>query len=91
MLRAAAILASILMLVLGALGSWQRRPAAVQWMVLGGVLLVALLFERWRRAPPRDPGPWDATDERFVDPASGKLVTVHVNRRTGERRYDADV
>jgi hypothetical protein len=91
MLRVAAIVASLLMLVSGALGSWQRRPAAVQWMLLGGVLLVALLFERWRRPPPRDPGPWDATDERFVDPASGKVTTVSVNRRTGERRYDADV
>ena len=91
MLRAAAILAALLMLGLGALASWQHRPAAAQWMVLGGVLLAALLFERWRRPRPRDPGPWDATDERFIDPASGKPTTVWVNRRTGERRYDADV
>ncbi len=41
--------------------------------------------------PPRDPGPWDAADERFVDPASGKVTTVSPNRRTDERRYDADV
>ena len=41
--------------------------------------------------PPRDLGPWDATDERFVDPASGKVTTVSPNRRTDERRYDADV
>ena len=91
MLRAAAILASLLMLVLGAVGSWQRRPAALQWMVLGGVLLAALLFERWRRPRPRDPDPWEASDERFIDPASGKLTTVWINRRTGERRYDTDV
>ena len=91
MLRAAAILACLLMIVLGAIGSWQRRPAASQWLLLGGVLLVALLFERWRRPPPRDSGPWDATDERFVDPGSGKVTTVRVNRRTGERRYDVDV
>ena len=91
MLRAAAAFASLLMVLLGVIGIGQGRPAAVQWLLLGSVLLLALLFERWRRPRPRDPGPWDATDERFIDPASGKVTTVWVNRRTGARRYDADV
>lgn len=30
------------------------------------------------------------TDERFVDPDSGELVTVWFDQSTGERRYVAD-
>jgi hypothetical protein len=30
-----------------------------------------------------------ATQERFVDPESGRLVTVFFNPATGERRYIA--
>ena len=32
---------------------------------------------------------WVATKERFVDPESGKLVTVFYQPATGERRYVA--
>ncbi len=62
---------------------------------LGGfalVLLVGLLIERWRYKPltAARPGPgWIATDERFVDPETGKLVTVYFHPATGERRYIA--
>ena len=57
------------------------------WAVL---LLVGLLIERWRYKPlaGRPPGPdWQRTDERFVDPETGKLVTVYFHPTTGERRY----
>ena len=30
------------------------------------------------------------TDETFVDPTSGATMRVHVDRRTGERRYVAE-
>jgi hypothetical protein len=56
------------------------------------VLIVGLLIERWRYKPlaERSPGPdWTATDERFVDPETGKLVTVYYHPSTGERRYVA--
>ena len=56
------------------------------------VLLLAALFERWRYKPlaARPPGPdWQMTDERFVDPETGKLVTVYFHPATGERRYIA--
>lgn len=33
---------------------------------------------------------WQATDERFVDPETGKLVTVWFDPATGERRYVHD-
>jgi hypothetical protein len=56
------------------------------------VLIVGLSIERWRYKPlaERSPGPdWTATDERFVDPETGKLVTVYFHPGTGERRYVA--
>jgi len=54
--------------------------------------LFALLVEHWRYKPlkSRHPGPdWLPTDERFVDPESGKLVAVFYKPSTGERRYVA--
>jgi hypothetical protein len=66
--------------------------AAVCLAIWGVLLIVGLLIERWRYKPlsgPR-PGPdWIATDERFIDPESGKLVTVYYQPATGERRYIA--
>jgi len=56
------------------------------------ILLFALLVERWRYKPLKDHRPgrdWLPTDERFVDPESGKLVTVFYKPSTGERRYVA--
>jgi hypothetical protein len=62
-------------------------------LALPGLLLIgAVLFERWRykRLTGSRPGPeWVATEERFVDPESGKLVTVYFRPSTGERRYVA--
>jgi hypothetical protein len=55
-------------------------------------LVVGLMIERWRYKPlaERSPGPdWTATDERFVDPETGKLVTVYYHPPSGERRYVA--
>jgi hypothetical protein len=66
-----------------------RGPAAVTggWAAL---LLIGLVVERWRykRLSPTRPGPeWRKTDERFVDPETGKLVTVYFHPASGERRY----
>ncbi len=64
---------------------WLRVWAAV-------LLVIGLAIERWRYKPlaARPPGPdWQMTDERFVDPETGKLVTVYFQPRTGERRYIA--
>lgn len=66
--------------------------ATLRLAVLGLVLLFALVVERWRYKPVtgRPPSPdWVATSERFVDPESGKLVTVFYQPATGERRYIA--
>jgi hypothetical protein len=67
-------------------------PAATGLAVWALVLIVGLLIERWRYQPlaERSPGPdWTATDERFVDPETGKLVTVYYHPASGERRYVA--
>jgi hypothetical protein len=67
-------------------------PAAIGLAGWALVLVVGLLIERWRYKPlaERSPGPdWTATDERFVDPETGKLVTVYFHPATGERRYIA--
>ena len=58
--------------------------------VFGALLFVGLVFEHWRYKPLTDArlGPeWIATDERFVDPETGKLVTVYYHPATGDRRY----
>jgi hypothetical protein len=57
---------------------------------LGALLTLGVLFERvtYKRLLPRSPGPgFVPTPERFVDPASGRLVQVHVKPETGERAY----
>lgn len=51
-----------------------------------------MLLERWRytrEAEPED-GPWDLTDERFVDPGSNQTLVVLRHPKTGERRYVAE-
>ena len=67
-------------------------PAAIMLAVWAAIFLVGLLVERWRykRLGAAPPGPdWQQTDERFVDPETGKLVTVYFHPATGERRYIA--
>jgi hypothetical protein len=66
--------------------------AAWRLVVFGVVLAAAGLVERWRykRLVLRRPGTgWVATGERFVDPESGKLVTVYYHPPSGARRYVA--
>lgn len=63
------------------------------YLVLGGlVLLTSILFERrgYRPRVDRGRGRWQATGERFVDPASGERVEVRFNPETGERDYVED-
>lgn len=60
------------------------------YLILGGVVvLVSILLERrgYRPRLDRAHGRWERTGERFVDPASGKLLEVRYNPQTGERDY----
>jgi hypothetical protein len=57
-------------------------------VVQGIVVIAALLFERGRYRPiGTESGPWQDTDERFVDPTTGTLMKVRYNPRTGARDY----
>ena len=65
-------------------------PVTLPLLIPGLILVGAVLVERWHYQPLGDtrPGPdWVATGERFVDPETGKLVTVFYKPATGERRY----
>jgi hypothetical protein len=79
--------AALLLLLCGSLG------LALRVGIPGVVLMLALAVEQWRYkrlATPR-PGPaWEATGERFVDPETGRFVTVYFHPASGERRYVAD-
>jgi hypothetical protein len=73
---------------------------AVLWSTGGGVMLLifgvltmvtAALEPIYGRAGARPvAGRWRATDERFIDPETGRLVTVWFDPASGERRYVDD-
>ncbi|HWX01813.1 hypothetical protein [Collimonas sp.] len=67
------------------------EPAAFPLTSWGLILLIAVLAERWRyiRKHRADDGPWQETGERFVDPESGRLMSVQYSPNSGERRYVA--
>jgi hypothetical protein len=61
--------------------------------VIISLFIISLLFERFVYQKLRHGSPgagWQATEERFVDPQSGKRVTVWFHAVSGERRYVAD-
>jgi hypothetical protein len=85
--RSWAITAGVLLLVAG-LALWVGT-GTIGLLIVGAVVLLTALLERSYGSLVRRPteGDWRPTDERFVDPESGKLVTVWFNPSTGERRY----
>ena len=92
-LRASLIVAGVLLLAAAAFAGVACSLGLMLRLALPGVLLIgAGLFEKWRYKQLQEdrPGPnWVATEERFVDPESGRNVTVYYHPRTGERRYVA--
>jgi hypothetical protein len=66
-------------------------PGMIGPMILGFLVIAGTIFERGRYRPAESPPPgpgWEATGEKFLDPASGgKPVEVWYNKTTGERRY----
>jgi hypothetical protein len=86
----------LLLLSLGALGIGAfcliigADPPAFTFLIWGAILLGAIVYERFRYKPlvPASPGAgWERTSERFVDPDSGKTVTVYLQPGSGERQY----
>ena len=67
-----------------------RMGLALEAAIPGGISVVGVLVERWRYKPiaAQQPGPdWEATGERFVDPETGRMVSVFYKPGTGERCY----
>jgi hypothetical protein len=91
-LRAVVAGAGVALLLAGGF-SWIAGcgPGAAWRLALPGLaLFAALAVERWRyqRLAVRPPGRgFLATAERFIDPETGRPVTVYLNPETGERRY----
>src|SRR3569623_863810 len=71
----------------GCARSWAAWPT----VLFAGLLFVGVAFERVHyrgSASVASPGKdWRATNERFLDEATGRPVTVWFNPTTGERRY----
>lgn len=62
-----------------------------QALIIGVIILVGTLFESWRYRRIEKPldGPWQRTDEQFIDPSTGDPVDVMFDPSSGERRYVA--
>ena len=58
-------------------------------LILGIVMMITAAFEPVYGRPSRRPAgsTWRPTDERFIDPETGKLVTVWFDPDSGERSY----
>jgi hypothetical protein len=91
MLRLVVLILGVLVLVAGVFTYTHDAPYAALWLLaVGGVTTVGTVFERIRYKPilPDTPGfGWVGTDERFVDPETGKAVDVFYHPASGERRY----
>jgi len=95
LLRAGLLVFGGIMLAAAAFGALFgcRLGAVIPLALWGAILAGGVLVERWRYqllAEDRPGRDWQATPERFVDPETGRLVTVFFNPATGERRYVAD-
>ena len=71
-------------------GSLGLLWVAFELLVLGLAVFIAIWgFFRWDRRyrGARDGDGFEATDERFTDPSTGRLMRVYFNPATGERQY----
>ena len=92
MLRAVVIAVAAILTCVG-IGLIVCSVQAPGWqaLVIGVIVLIGTLFERWRYRRIEEPrnDRWQRTDERFIDPSTGVAVEVMFDPRTGERRYVA--
>lgn len=90
MLRDGLLVLACVFAVAGAVLCVMHIPAPGLHLVVWGILmLVAVLFERWRyhglAASP--PSGWEKTGERFEDPETGRVMDVMFHPASGARRY----
>ncbi len=65
-------------------------PVVIWLLGFGLVLTLGVAYERvrYKSLAAHRPGPgWERTEERFIDPATGKQVTVYFRTADGERMY----
>ncbi len=78
-------------LVAALAGAWGVAGFCLVW---GAILVFGIVYERVAYKTIVDKVPdgkgWTRTAERFVDPKSGRTVTVYVKPITGERSYVAE-
>jgi hypothetical protein len=83
---ACALALTVAGLILVALG----RAPGVQLAIGAGIFTILMFAERWRyghvHTGESAPG-FEATDERYRDPATGEWMAVEFNPKTGARRY----
>ncbi|HLI70206.1 MAG TPA: hypothetical protein VKV19_10660 [Ktedonobacteraceae bacterium] len=92
MLRGAIIGYGLLSLIGAALLLFLVHAALwlIVYLAVNGLILVgSVLMEskRYRAQVNRVQGYWQPTGERFVDPATERLMEVFYNKATGERDY----
>jgi membrane protein implicated in regulation of membrane protease activity len=92
-LRNVLLVIALVALGLGALAVAMGVASLWVLIVWAAILALALAVERFRYKALQtgSPGPgWQRTSERFVDDETGKIVTVWLDPRTGERQYVKD-
>ncbi|HLY05064.1 MAG TPA: hypothetical protein VKR31_04890 [Rhizomicrobium sp.] len=91
MLRSVLVFLALAAIALGALCLVTGHdPPAYTLLIWGAILLAAIVYERYRYKPLEQSAPrdgWQRTSERFVDPDTGKTVTVYLQPGSGERQY----
>ena len=92
MLRIGLFLLGLAALVAGLafIASGGPLPVVIWLLGFGLVLTLGVAYERvhYKSLAALRPGHgWERTEERFIDPATGKQVTVYFRAADGERMY----
>jgi hypothetical protein len=93
MLRSAIVAIGALCLAGGAVAMfWTGWMPGAMFVFWGALLLLGTLYERvrYKALVAKSPSGMVRTSERFVDPETGKTVTVYIEPKTGERSYVED-